>query len=709
MYKKILCIGVALIMSASFALANYYIVNPDGDMFRARKVDKGYEPIEETPSLSMKDFSEGKGFVDTVYLFRPEVPFYYCPDRDSNSLWIQLFNYEYACSLVAFGADLYSEGWAEFSIWEGPDPIPATTEELLAQMETAWTYDSASNAWTQTPTVIYGPVPVGSDEPGELVGRTCWVTLTSQIDIGTSAVWAGFRTITRRTGDAANYGGKPWPSLDGGVALAGLPPHYTPCRSWLGRIQSYPDDIRGWQSYGDNTGDWPFYYVVDIYVNAPPSVSMEKLDGTYSTEDKIINITTFDFDPDAANAGIDEANSHFYYTVDGGAQQEATLVQDSVTPGVGEEIAWWHGIIPGTGKEGTKITYWVEVTDGGGLTTVVPEHFYTVKSGTPGYGLLYVEGDDAYGTEGVHDAFASLSWDIWNEIFDNPSAGYGVDTTVTDFYASGSGGRAFAWLGWQGYDFAEFTFTEEFMAFMDGGGCVFLSSEDVVGGGYGLGYGDWVAPDSPHPLREYLKAYAGTDDYIDVSPFAVFVDNSDVVTTGMPDEVSVDCELIYATYVGIFTDLDADCIPLFFDGEGNIIGYRYEAPGGFKVVFLYFPFHAITDTDAQDTFISNITSWFGLEVGAEENPEELVYNLPMVNPNPLSRSTTINFSIGKSEYVSVKVYDVTGSLVIKLVDESLTAGTHTLTINTESLAPGVYFLRMDAGTFSGTRKFVVMK
>jgi hypothetical protein len=57
----------------------------------------------------------------------------------------------------------------------------------------------------------------------------------------------------------------------------------------------------------------------------------------------------------------------------------------------------------------------------------------------------------------------------------------------------------------------------------------------------------------------------------------------------------------------------------------------------------------------------------------------------------------------------VKVYDVTGSLVSKLVDKELTAGTHTFTINTKNLASGVYFLKMDAGTFSGTRKFVVMK
>ncbi|OYD17125.1 hypothetical protein CH333_01810, partial [candidate division WOR-3 bacterium JGI_Cruoil_03_44_89] len=154
---------------------------------------------------------------------------------------------------------------------------------------------------------------------------------------------------------------------------------------------------------------------------------------------------------------------------------------------------------------------------------------------------------------------------------------------------------------------------------------------------------------------------------------------------------------------------------------GYTLGYRYEKNGA-KLVCTYFPIQYIgtletqvvvgedtiyADTLLQNTLMRNIFSY--LEVGVEESTEPVLYCLPVVSPNPLSRPTTISFSIPRTEHVSMKVYDVTGSLASKLVDERLTAGTHSITINTKNFASGVYFLRMDTGDFSGTRKFLVLK
>ncbi|MCK4255518.1 T9SS type A sorting domain-containing protein, partial [candidate division WOR-3 bacterium] len=106
-------------------------------------------------------------------------------------------------------------------------------------------------------------------------------------------------------------------------------------------------------------------------------------------------------------------------------------------------------------------------------------------------------------------------------------------------------------------------------------------------------------------------------------------------------------------------------------------------------------------------FIENITNWFG--VGVEEEHVEFVYKLPMISPNPLSSSTTINFTIPKNEHISVKIYDITGSLISKLVDENLNSGTHYLIIDTDNLSSGVYFLKMDTGNLCHTAKFLVLK
>lgn len=449
--------------------------------------------------------------------------------------------------------------------------------------------------------------------------------------------------------------------------------------------------------------------LVRVYENTAPYITMDELDGTYDTGNRLVNIYTEDFDPDTTTLGINEI--YLYYFIEGKTDTiQVEIIQDSVKyPETGWEYAWWYAEIPGQPAE-MKVTYWVEGTDKGGMDYITSEHWYKVKEGTADYGLLYVEGDNWFGPgTGVHNAFAGQPFDVWNEIFDNIRTIYWVDNTVIDFYVGGPGGRSFSWLSFSGCDLACFTYTQTFRDFMDNGGCIFLAGQDIPGGGYGLGYGEWIAPTSPHPLRDYLKAYAGTDDYILESPFTVTIENTDMLTTGMPSEVTVDCNLVaQLTWIGIFTELDDDCVPFFFDEEGNILGYRYEdLDNNYKVVFLYFPLHAITDTNAQDTLIYNLTSWF--ELGVEEKPEELVLESPVITPNPLINSATLSFTIPRKEDVVIKIYDITGSFVNTLVSDRYNAGKHTLSLNTDNFASGVYFLRMNIGSLSMVRKFVVVK
>ncbi|MCK4257298.1 T9SS type A sorting domain-containing protein [candidate division WOR-3 bacterium] len=431
-------------------------------------------------------------------------------------------------------------------------------------------------------------------------------------------------------------------------------------------------------------------------------VEVEQLLGSYDPGNRTVHIYTEDYSPDTATLGIDEIYL-YYFVEDGTDTMKASVVQDSVYDIFpNHEYSWWHAVIPSQ-PAGTRVTYWVEATDYQGIVSCSDIHSYMIGSGTDNFGLLYIESDENWGN-GIHDAFAGFPWDFWYETTDGIA-----DNTVTDFYITGDGAREFAWLSFSGYKFAEWTFTDEFSNFIDIGGGILVAGQDIPGGGYGLGYGEWVAPPSPYPLRDYLMAFEGTDDYIGVSPFSVFVDATDVVTLGMAEELVVDCAIaMQSTWVGIFTDLDPGCVPLFFDGEGNILGYRYESAKGFRVIFLYFPFHAITTTEDQDTFIENATFWLWFP-GVEENPGELTYELPMVIPNPLSRPTTINFTIPRSEHVSVNLYDITGSLVSTLVNKELTAGTHSITINTDNLVSGVYFLKTDAGAFCHTAKFLVVK
>jgi hypothetical protein len=78
-------------------------------------------------------------------------------------------------------------------------------------------------------------------------------------------------------------------------------------------------------------------------------------------------------------------------------------------------------------------------------------------------------------------------------------------------------------------------------------------------------------------------------------------------------------------------------------------------------------------------------------------------------PNPFNPTTTIEFSISKSEFVSVKVFDALGREVATLVREQKAPGTYVTTWNAGDFESGVYFCRLQSGTYRETRKMLLVK
>ena len=78
-------------------------------------------------------------------------------------------------------------------------------------------------------------------------------------------------------------------------------------------------------------------------------------------------------------------------------------------------------------------------------------------------------------------------------------------------------------------------------------------------------------------------------------------------------------------------------------------------------------------------------------------------------PNPFNPATVISYQIPVNTYVTLKVYDMLGREVKTLVNERQTAGTHLVTFDAGNLASGVYFYRMQAGSFVQTKKLILMK
>jgi hypothetical protein len=92
---------------------------------------------------------------------------------------------------------------------------------------------------------------------------------------------------------------------------------------------------------------------------------------------------------------------------------------------------------------------------------------------------------------------------------------------------------------------------------------------------------------------------------------------------------------------------------------------------------------------------------------AGEIPKE--YALRQNYPNPFNPSTTIEFALPKSAFVTLRVYDLLGRQVGELVNEKLAPGNYKTQWDARGFASGVYFYRLQAGQFVETKKLVLLR
>ena len=87
----------------------------------------------------------------------------------------------------------------------------------------------------------------------------------------------------------------------------------------------------------------------------------------------------------------------------------------------------------------------------------------------------------------------------------------------------------------------------------------------------------------------------------------------------------------------------------------------------------------------------------------------LEFTLEQNFPNPFNPSTTINYSVPKAGFVTVKIYNSIGVEVMTLVNGNHIAGNYTEVIDMSGFSSGIYFYTMTSGDFKETRKMMLVK
>jgi len=97
------------------------------------------------------------------------------------------------------------------------------------------------------------------------------------------------------------------------------------------------------------------------------------------------------------------------------------------------------------------------------------------------------------------------------------------------------------------------------------------------------------------------------------------------------------------------------------------------------------------------------------KVGMDGASLPTVYALMQNYPNPFNPSTKISYQIPTKNLVTLKVYDILGREVATLVNAQQNAGQYVATFDGSRLASGVYFYRIQAGTYINTKKLLLLK
>ena len=108
-----------------------------------------------------------------------------------------------------------------------------------------------------------------------------------------------------------------------------------------------------------------------------------------------------------------------------------------------------------------------------------------------------------------------------------------------------------------------------------------------------------------------------------------------------------------------------------------------------------------------------------ISVGVINRPENLPneFMLSQSYPNPFNPTTRINYSVPKSSYITLKVYNILGEEVTTLFEGFRQQGNYTAIFDASGLSSGMYLYRMTARqteggkeeNFSDTKKTILLK
>ncbi len=158
----------------------------------------------------------------------------------------------------------------------------------------------------------------------------------------------------------------------------------------------------------------------------------------------------------------------------------------------------------------------------------------------------------------------------------------------------------------------------------------------------------------------------------------------------------------------------------FPDTAGIIVSVDENNPYKIKTIYFTFSVSQIDNQEIAAQLIENTSEYIinGLVTDIQDDEYSIAqikdYSLSQNYPNPFNPTTKIKYTIpivGNQNPVSVKlkIYNIMGQEIATLVNEIKSPGEYEVEFNGKGLSSGIYFYKLEAGSFVSVKKMILLK
>ncbi len=116
-----------------------------------------------------------------------------------------------------------------------------------------------------------------------------------------------------------------------------------------------------------------------------------------------------------------------------------------------------------------------------------------------------------------------------------------------------------------------------------------------------------------------------------------------------------------------------------------------------------------TGFQGRDLTPGNFIERYPNAVGESSTRIPTTLSLNSCYPNPFNAVTQISFTVPKTMYLNLQIFDMQGRSIATLIDANTSSGSHRIAFDGKLLSTGIYFVRLSGSGIVDTRKLVLLK